>query len=50
MGEMAGKLKDNDFVNDRIDHRLDRKSMLPVSHYPDFLQKAQTYLSSLHAA
>lgn len=50
MGEMAGKLKDNDFVNDRIDHRLDRKAMLPVSRYPNFLQKAQTFLISLHPA
>lgn len=50
MGEMAGKLKGNDFMNDCIDHRLDRKAMLPVSHYPNFLQKAQTFLSSLHPA
>lgn len=50
MGEMAGKLKDNDLVNDRVDHRLDRKAMLPVSHYPNFLQKVQTFLISLHPA
>lgn len=50
MGDMAGKLKDNDIVNDHINHRLDRKVMLPVSRYPKFLQKAQTSLSSLHPA
>jgi hypothetical protein len=37
VGDMAGKLKDNDFVNYHTDHRSDRKVMLLDFHCPNLL-------------
>lgn len=51
MGEdMAGKLKNNDVAKKHGNHRLDSKTMCPVSHYPKYFQNVQTLLSSLHPA